>query len=145
MFGVSEVDGHIETFFSRPSLIDSEMKVRQALCVAGIAAFSNRLALIDTVADFHEDAVLFQMGIESNRAVIVLYHNVIVLAGFRLSAVVGQVAANLHDQTRADGDNLRTNRSFEIIGKLVSMPAFGITVSLHESIRSPNRVWQYIG
>jgi hypothetical protein len=98
-FGVSEIYRNVETFFSRPILIDSEMQMGQALCVAGIAALCNRLALRDTFADFHKDAVLLEMGVECNCAVIVLYHNVIMPAGLRLLSIVGKVAANLHDYT----------------------------------------------
>jgi len=54
--GVSEIYRHVEAFFGGPILIDSEMQVRQSLCVAGVAACRNRLPLRDTISDLYKSA-----------------------------------------------------------------------------------------
>ena len=56
--GVYEIYRHVEALFGRPTFINSEMQVRQSLCVVGIAAYRNRLPLRDTISDLYKGAVL---------------------------------------------------------------------------------------
>jgi len=142
---ILEIDGHIKALSGRPALIYSKMKVWDSLGIAGIAAGCNWLALRHTISNLNQDAVLFKMRIECNGAIIVLDHDVVVLAGCRLLAIIRKITADLHDQTGTCGDDFSTHRHLEIIGELVAMPAFGVTISLHESIGSPNGIRQYIG
>ncbi len=144
-FSILEIDRHIKALSGGPALIYSKMKVWDSLGIAGVAAGRYRLALRHTISSLNQGAVLFKMCIECHSAIIVLDHDVIVLAGCRLLAIIRKITADLHDQTGTCGDDFSTHRHLEIISELVAMPPFRPAVSLHESIGSPNGIRQYIG
>jgi hypothetical protein len=78
--GVGEVHRHIEPLGGGPELIDSEVQMRLAQSIAGIAAGGDPLARLHAVSLAYDHAALREVPIEGDRAISVLDKNMIVVA-----------------------------------------------------------------
>jgi hypothetical protein len=111
-------------------LINAEVQMRLTFRITRITACCYSLAGCYAIAGFYCDSSLFEMTIESNRAVIMLNENVIMLNRIRFTAVIGHIIPDLPYYPGPSRDNVVTDGHPEVIGELVSMTPVRITIAL---------------
>jgi hypothetical protein len=125
---ISEIDRDIEPLRGRPELVDPEMQMWLALCVAGIAAGGDPLAACDVVSLLYRYAALLEVAVKRHGPVAVLDKDVVVLTGLTLGAGIRQVVPHPADDTAPGGRHIAAYRHLEIIRELVSMPTVWVAV-----------------